>query len=217
MRAAIMRIKALLTVLLASATLAMAQDAARRAGANLNPCPFGVISIGEIDAVVVPGLEELLRMSDLVVVGTVLTSMPTFHLDANTVTSVETDSLISVTEHLLGAIPANGSTVLLYQMGGKAQPCSVVVQDDPLIQANEQYVLFLRADDRKQVPNPSGMSRYISPGIWTKAKVVDGKIQFQAKATRRLHQYDGMDLDKFLAIVRERIAMFSEYKMLRGQ
>ena len=212
-----MSIKAIMTLLLAGATLGTAQDAARRAGGNLNPCPFGVISIGEIDAVVVPGLDELLRMSDLVVVGTVLTSLPAFHPDPNTVTSVETDSLISVTGRLWGTTPANGSIVLLNQMGGKAQPCSVVVQDDPLVQPNDQYVLFLRADDRKQVPNPSGASRYIAPGIWTKAKVVNGKIQFQAHAIRRLHQYDGMDLDKFLAIVRERIAMFSEYKMMRQQ
>ena len=206
-----------MTVLLAGATLGTAQDAARRAGGNLNPCPFGVISMGEIDAIVVPELEELLRMSDLVVVGTVLTSLPAFHPDPNTVTSVETDSVISVTERLWGTIPANGSTVLLNQMGGKAQPCSVVVQDDPLVRPNEQYVLFLSADDRKQVPNPSGASRYIAPGIWTKAKVVNDKIRFQAHAIRRLHQYDGMDLDKFLAIVRERIAMLSEYKMMRQQ
>jgi hypothetical protein len=217
MRAAIMSLKPILTVLLTGATLGTPQDAARRTGANLNPCPFGIISIGEIDGVVVPGLEELLRMSDLVVVGTVLTSMPSFHLDLNTATSVATDSLISVTERLWGTIPANGSTVLLNQMGGKAQPCSVVVQDDPLVQPNEQYVLFLRADDRKQVPNSSGVSRYIAPGIWTKAKVVNGKIQFQERATRRLHQFDGTNLDEFFAIVRERIATFSGYKMLRGQ
>ena len=86
-----------------------------------------------------------------------------------------------------------------------------------MVQPNEQYVLFLRADDRKQVPNPSRVSRYIAPGIWTKAKVVHGKIQFQARAMPRLHPYDGMDLDKFLDIVRERIAMFSGYKMLRQQ
>ena len=53
--------------------------------------------------------------------------------------------------------------------------------------------------------------------IGTKAKVVNGKVQFQTLAIRRLHQYDGMDLDKFLAIVRERIAVFSEYKMMRQQ
>jgi hypothetical protein len=212
-----MSIKPILSVLLAGAALGTAQDAARRAGANINSCPFGVISIGEIDGVVVPGLEELLRMSDLVVVGTVLTSMSAFHLDLNTVTSVATDSLILVTERLWGTIAANGSTVLLNQMGGRAQPCSVVVQDDPLVQPNEQYVLFLRADDRKQVPNLSRLSRYTVPGIWTKAKVVNGKIQFQARATRRLHQYDGMELDEFMAIVRERIATFSGYKMLRGQ
>ena len=86
-----MRIKPILTVLLVGATLGMAQDAARRAGDNLNPCPFGVISIGEIDVEVVPGLEELLRMSDLVVVGTVLTSIPAFHPDPTKVTFVETD------------------------------------------------------------------------------------------------------------------------------
>ena len=59
-----MRIEPILTVLLVGATLGTAQDAARRAGGNLNPCPFGVISIGEIDAVVVPRLEELPRISD---------------------------------------------------------------------------------------------------------------------------------------------------------
>jgi hypothetical protein len=217
MRAAIISLKPILAVLLTGATLGTPQAAARRTGVDPNPCPFGVISIGEIDAEVVPGLDELLRISDLVIVGAVLTSMPAVHPYPNKVTSVETDSLISVTERLWGTIPANRSTVLLSQWGGKAQPCNVVVQDDPLVQANEQYVLFLNADDRKQVPNPSGLPRYSAPGIWTKAKVLNGKVQFQARATRRLHQYDGMDLDRFLAIVREQIAILSGYKMLRQQ
>jgi hypothetical protein len=191
------------------------QDAGRRSGrASINPCPGGTAVVSEIDATVVPSLERLLLVSDLVVEGTVLNPVPAFNPTSSDLSSVETDSMISVTQRLWGNIPSNGSTILLFQLGGKTGGCTEIVPDDPIVQPNERYILFLAVDNRKQVPNPSGVPRYIAPGIWTKAKITNGKIQFQPRANHGLHKYDGMDVNSFLAIVRDRITVLSGYKML---
>src|SRR5438093_3786025 len=64
----------------------------------------------------------------------------------------------------------------------------MVVDADPLLKFNEEYVLFLRADKRTYPYNRSGSPRYSAVGDWSvKAKIVNGKIQFLSAAHKRLH------------------------------
>jgi len=98
-------------------------------------------------------------------------------------------------------------------MGGKTGPCALVVPADPLVQNFEQYIFFLRADDRTEIPNTSGSLRYVGVGKWGgKVKVVNGKIQFPPSASPRLHEYDNADSTAFVAAVKERISVLLPIK-----
>lgn len=198
---------------LLSVAACIAQDS-RSAIASINPCPGGKGVVSAIDAVVVPSLDNLLRMSDLVVVGTVLKALPAFSMSPDHPESIETDTQVSVTEGLWGSIPANGTLILLFQMGGTAGSCTEIVPQDPLVQPNEQYIFFLQSDKRK-VSNISGIPRYQVAGLWSgKAQIVNGKIHFPARANIGLHRYDNMDAPAFLATVKDMITVLSGYKQL---
>jgi len=84
----------------------------------------------------------------------------------------------------------------------------MVVDADPLVKFNEEYVLFLRADTRTYPPNTSGSPRYSVVGDWSgKAKIVNGKIEFLPAAHKRLHQYDNSDASAFIELVKQRIGI----------
>jgi hypothetical protein len=152
-----------------------------------------------LDGVTVQSLDQLIRMSDLIIVGAVLNVLPAFNTDH---TPVETDSLVSVRESLLGTLPPGVRTIALFQLGGNAGGCGFIVDGDPLVSLGEEYVLFLVADNRLGVPNTSGSPRYLSVGAWSgKAKVVNNKIQFLPHASAQLHENDNMDLNDFTALI----------------
>jgi len=205
-----------LLVLLITASKGIAQTGDRPGkGLDVNPCPGGG-GTAEIDTITVPSLDRLALMSDLIVTGNVVSAFPAINIDAGHAELIETDSLVSVTETLWGTLPSNGHTILLFQLGGKAGPCTTVVPDDPLIKPGEQYVLFLRLDKRKDIPNTSGAQRYSPVGVWSgKAKVASRKIQFPLRAHAALHQYDNTDAAVFLQILKQRIAFLSAGKLMR--
>ena len=145
-------------------------------------------------------------MSDLIIVGDVVNVLPAFNTDPNHLEIVETDSLVSVRESLLGTLPPGVRTVALFQIGGKVGACGLIVDGDPLVSFAEEYVLFLTADNRRGVPNTSGSPRYESVGVWSgKAKVVNNKIQFPPHASAQLHKNDNMDLNAFRALIKDTI------------
>jgi hypothetical protein len=209
-----MKISMAFTALLTSAIIGTAQEATPTKTASMNPCPGGIGSV-EIDTVAVRSLDQLLQMANLVVVGTVVNVLPAFNRIPGDLAAVETDSLISITERLRGTVPSVASTIALFQIGGKAGPCAEVVPDDPLVKSGEQYVLFLKADSRTQVPNPAGVPRYLVVGVWSgKVAVVNGKIHFPPRAHPFLHAYDGADLASFIRTITERIGILSQFNLL---
>ena len=68
----------------------------------------------------------------------------------------ETPSLIAIREVLHGTLSPKTNVILLNQLGGQVGRCKMVVDADPLVKFNEEYVLFLRADTRTYPPNTSG-------------------------------------------------------------
>ena len=201
----------LLTVMFASllGKVSTAQEAYRRID-TWDPCPGGAAS-ANIHSRPVRSLNQLVRMSELIVVGTVADVLPAFSADPDRPIFIETHSVVAVEELLYGALPSGSTTILLVQMGGQAGPCKVVVPADPLVQKGEQYVLFLRADKRKGVPETSSLPLYQIPGIWSgKAGVVNGKIQFLPSASPGLHEYDNMDAPAFIAALQDMIKSFCE-------
>lgn len=195
----------LLTGLFVSVTITTAQTGNRKSGSSANPCPGGT-GTAELSTFAVPSLEQLVRASQLIVAGTVVKVLLAFNPNPDHLNSTETDSLVSITDLLYGAPPLGTSTVTLTQIGGKVGPCEEVVPADPLVTVGEQYILFLRADDRKNVPNSSGSPRYYSVGVWSgKAKLVNGKVRFLPAANAGLHKYDNTDESAFITTLKDRI------------
>jgi hypothetical protein len=202
-----------LTIFFTSAVLLTAQSAARRNNSSVeDPCPGGRAT-AEVDTVGVPTLEAMIRGSQVIADGIVVRVLPAFVNNPQYPgTSIETDSLIALTEIISGTLPPGSQTIALDQMGGKVGGCTVVVPADPLVKEGERYILFLRADDRP-VPNTSGFPRYSAIGLWSgKAKVEAGKMQFLPRALPGLHRYDGTDVTSFVATVKDRLAILLRKK-----
>jgi hypothetical protein len=184
-------------------TLTAGGQIARRSPFDRNPCPGGMGS-AILDGVVVWSLDQLIRMSDLIIVGDVVKVLPAFATSPDHLDIVETDSLVSVRESLRGTLPPGVRTIALSQLGGNVGGCGFIVDGDPLVSLGEEYVLFLMPDNRSAVPNTSGSPRYAPVGVWSgKAKVVNNKIQFLPHASAELHKNDNMDLNDFTALVKD--------------
>jgi len=147
------------------------------------------------------------QISDLIVVGTVAKVLPSTLIDPNHPSLPETTSLISVDEVLLGQLPYGTKTISISELGGRVEPCGLVIPDNPLFKEGEEYVLFLAADKRNVPPNTSGSPRYSTVGAWSgKAKIADGKIQFPPGASQGLHKYDNTAASTFIGTAKSRIA-----------
>lgn len=202
--------RVVLALVFAGLAFGQIQIADRSTNTSVNPCPGGG---GQLDTISVPSLDRLVLLSNLIVVGTVVSALPSFNPNPEHLDSVETDSQVSVTQTLWGN--ASSGTILLFQHGGKVGPCPMAVfQDDPLVKTGEQYILFLLSDNRK-VPNSSGIPRYQAVGVWSgKAQIVNGKIHFLPRARTLQDKYDNMDVTSFVATLRDIIGILSEVKLL---
>ena len=79
----------------------------------------------------------------------------------------------------------------------------MTLKDSPLVELREEYIFFLVRDPTTAIPNNSGSPRYATLGQYGgKAKIVDGKIQFNPSAHELLRQYDNMDLAMFKDILK---------------
>ena len=184
-------------------TLTTSGQIARRSPFDRNPCPGGM-GFAVLDGVTVSSLAQLIRMSDLIIVGDVVNVLPAFNTNPDHLDIVETDSLVSIRESLHGTLPPGVRTIALSQLGGNVGGCGFIVDGDPLVSLGEEYVLFLWPDNRISVPNTSGSPRYAPVGAWSgKAKVVNNKIQFLPHASAELHKNDNMDLNAFTDLIKD--------------
>src|SRR6266566_3529763 len=105
-------------------------QAGRRDPLNRHPCPGGT-GTGILDTISVESLEHLVQISDLIVVGTVAKVLPSTLIDPNHPSLPETTSLISVDEVLLGQLPYGTKTISISELGGRVEPCGLVIPDNP--------------------------------------------------------------------------------------
>ncbi len=135
--------------------------------------------------------------------GTVVNVLPATRIDPNDWLGIETTSLISVNEVLFGKLAPGTTTISMSQLGGRVEPCTRLVADDPVVKFGEVYVLFLLSDTRSVPPNTTGSPRYAPMGVWSgKLKITDGKIQFLPRASAALHKYDNTDATAFIATLK---------------
>lgn len=152
-------------------------------------------------------LLQLIRMSTLVVDGTVSSSLPVINTSQTPdEPRLETHSVVTVTAILSGAVPKSAGNILLAQVGGQLGKWDITVAGDPLVLPGERYILFLVPDERKELANTSGMPRCAATGVWSgKIKVKNGKVAFAAPSDPQLHSYDGTNVDTFLQMLKETI------------
>jgi hypothetical protein len=156
-------------------------------------------------------LLDLIRKSELIIDGTVLTPMPS--VDTRKIADqssgpplLETDSVITVNQVIAGEVPGGATTIALAQSGGKLGKWNITVPEDPLVVTGERYILFLNADTRKNAPSSSGLSRYSVLGIWSgKFKVSGGLVQVSAHAQPPLKSFDGNNVNSFIQALKTKI------------
>jgi hypothetical protein len=203
-----MKLRETLAGLLIFAAIGTAQQPAYRSRGSPHPYPpDGKVTVAVDLREPVTSLDQLIRMSEIIVDGTVTSVLPSIGPNPDPgIPAVETHSLVSLTEALYGAAPAGAKTVVLAQTGGKAGKWNVIVPEDPLVKKGERYILFLDVDDRKDPVNTTGLPRYFAVGLWSgKAKVENGKIQFLPSAVPGLHESDNTNVSDFIATVRDKI------------
>ncbi len=104
-------------------------------------------------------------------------------------------------EIVWGTLPYGTNTISVSELGGRVEPCGLVIADDPLVENGEEYIFFLLA--KKGLPNTSGSPLYSTVGAWSgKAKITDRKIQFLPGASKELHRHDNTATDAFIATVK---------------
>ena len=181
-------------------------QAGRRGPVDRHPCPGGT-GAGILETISPDSLEQLVRISDLIVVGTVARVLPSTLIDPNNPSLPETTSLIDVNEVVWGALPYGTNTISISELGGRVGPCGLVISGNPLVKDGEEYVFFLFADKRNVPPNTSGSPRYTTVGAWSgKAKISDGKIHFLPPASQGLHRYDSSTTTAFVATVKATVS-----------
>ena len=177
---------------------AQQQEQIKPPNATMHPCPGGIFSL-ELDIDSAPSLEDLVYASDLIVVGTVTNVQAAVLTKADRPNLTETHSEIAITRTLFGTLPGGGNSILLAQTGGTVGPCAVEVPSNPLLNFKEDYILFLRVDDRAFPQSAVKLPRYNSVGAWNgKAKIVEGKVEFLPAATSYLRKYDKTDVGEFV-------------------
>jgi hypothetical protein len=162
----------------------------------------------------IQSLDDLIRMSQLIVDGSIATLFPAINRNPQIVGEVETDSLVSINQVLYGKPPA-AAPILLASPGGTQGVWQVSIAGDPLPQSGQRYILFLYADTRKEVPNSAGIlpsssvtPRYFAIGYANGRALVSsgGSVQFLPGAIAALHQYDGTQVTTFFATLGSRVA-----------
>jgi hypothetical protein len=114
----------------------------RSPNASRDPCPGGSVTT-TIDTGAGPGrLEDLIQFSEVILVGTVVNVLPATRLDTTHLDLIETTSLLSVNEVLMGTLAAGTKTIAVSQLGGRVEPCTLRVPEDPLFTVGEDYVYF---------------------------------------------------------------------------
>ncbi len=126
------------------------------------PVPRG-IGLLTVDVFPEPqSLKQLTDMSSLIVEGVVEKVMPSRGAGQ---TWIETDFVLGIARALKGS--AEGPTIVISQMGGKVGDSTSQPTQYSLVQPGEQYILFLKEDDRTTVPSVAGLKRYGIVGAWS--------------------------------------------------
>jgi hypothetical protein len=108
--------------------------------------------------------------------------------------SLETDALFDVTDVLKGLNTIQ--QVLISQAGGAKAGVSIAPTQYSLVRPGEKYMLFLREDERPNMPDPANVGRYLVTGIWSGLFYFENdRMQVRAAQRDQLRAtYEGLTL-----------------------
>jgi hypothetical protein len=184
------------------------------AGSTFTPPP-GPIVIEPHPFEPVTSLDQLIRMSPLIVDGVVTTILPSIVRNPNIPGEVETDALVTIQSVILGKAPS-GSQFLFEENGGDQGGWTVTVAGNPRVNLGERYIFFLQPDPRSSIPNSFGVippnssvaRYYATVDANGKARVTSEElIAFSSGAIPVLQQYNNASLSVFLAKMTARIGV----------
>src|SRR3989475_9088888 len=107
-------------------------QALRKDPVSRDPCPGGT-GVGILDGISPDSLEQLVRLSDLIVAGTGAKGLPSTLINPKNPSLPEATSLISVNEVVWGALPNGTKTIAIFEFGGRGGACGLVIPNDPLV------------------------------------------------------------------------------------
>lgn len=143
-------------------------------------------------------LMQLCDMSSLIVEGTVKSSLLPRQLSPS---NLETDAIISVTRLLKGTTP--NPDIAVSQRGGTLGKFTISPTQFAIMQPGEKYLLFLKDDNRPNIPLVSGAKRYFVTGFWSGLFFLNaGKMQVNADSPDALRKtYEGLSEEQLLSKV----------------
>jgi ligand-binding sensor domain-containing protein len=159
---------------------------------------------GTAALIVEPGsLKALCDMSTLIVEGLVTTSLTPRMLGIYGRT-LETDAIITVTRTLKGK--ASNSDIVISQRGGTIGQFTLKPVDYDIVQPGEQYLLFLKDDNRPNIPQISGAKRYFVIGAWSGLFYFNGgKMQLQHPTQDFRKDFGGLSEGQVINLVTDAI------------
>jgi hypothetical protein len=180
------------------ATTTNAQAPARRRLGDPPPTEgHGVLSVTPAPSLMPQSLKDLCDLSAVIVEGVVATIFPSRQLGPSQ-SSLETDALVNVTKVLKGPVGAHQQLVVS-QLGGAKGNFSSTPTQYSLVRAGEKYILFLREDDRPNLPiQAQTTTRYIVTGIWAGLFFFENnRMQVRARVPESFRaQYEGLTLEQ---------------------
>lgn len=191
----------LVTLLTAGLQFSGAPQAAGQEGRHLRG--EVVTPTGTGQSLVTPGvvplsLNELVRESDVIVEGVVQSVLPSRLRTPSDASSVETDSVFSVTRVFKGRAE-NLRTIVVTQIGGKYGDFELQPVQYDLLRAGDHHILFLTADSRPIVPRyPSVDGAFSITGIWSgNFRIENNAIKVSPRAMPEIRKLDSGKIEEF--------------------
>jgi hypothetical protein len=172
------------------------------------PDPPGKYEITHMDLRQGAGrLDELIRISDLIIFGKVNEVLPSVRRNLSSPKSLSTFSHIFVNKVLKGELPKDQNIVAISEPGGNLAGYEVVYSQHPLVKLHEHYIFFLKnLSVNGEYEVNLGVPLFTIVGNWAgRPQIIEDKIQFLPASSANLHTYDGMEVGEFFKTIQKGI------------
>ncbi len=190
-----MRLFTFIALVLFTTAGGWAQEGRVRLGDSPPSAGVAQLHITPMPGQIPSSLKELSDSSLLIVEATVKAVLPSRETGPR---ALETDAVLTIKRALKG--PSNLREVVVSQRGGSRGNLVVMPVQYALMTPGESYLLFLTNDNRPNIPEVAGFSRYLITGIWSGLfRFQEGRVRTSARKVDRLRsKYEGVTAEELL-------------------